>query len=152
MHPQSTMAPDKVWFDQRFAGERASRWQGDLVDGAEGAALARRVYVCYDPWQIKDRLHAQRLPAHNRVDLRLPYVGHATAQALQALGLLGQVVDQALAGTLMREAFADSAPAGDWPTTTSGWLSVHAPRRLRVLEQALQIARPIRPHCCSRSS
>lgn len=143
MHPQSTMAPDKVWFDQRFAGARAGRWQGDLVDGAEGAALARRVYVCYDPWQIKDRLHAQRLPAHNRVDLRLPYVGHATAQALQALGLLGNVVDQALAGTLDARGFREMARQrvrlADYHVRLAQ-RGMHAPRRLRVIEQALQIA------------
>jgi len=143
MHPQSTMAPDKVWFDQRFAGERARRWQGDLIDGAEGAALARRVYVCYDPWQIKDRLHAQRLPAHNRIDLRLPYVGHATAQALQTLGLLGTVVDQALAGTLNAPGFREMARQrvrlADYHVRLAQ-RGIHVPRRLRVLEQALQIA------------
>lgn len=143
MHPQSTLAPDKVWFDQRFAGERATRWQGDLVDGAEGAALARRVYVCYDPWQVKDRLHVQRLPAHNRIDLRLPYVGHATAQALQTLGLLGNVVDQALAGTLDARGFREMARQrvrlADYHVRLAQ-RGVHAPRRLRVLEQALQIA------------
>lgn len=143
MHPQSTMAPDRVWFDQRFAGERARHWQGDLVDGADGAALAGRVYVCYDPWQLKDRLHAQRLPAHNRVDLRLPYVGHATTQALQALGLLGDVVDRALAGTLDAAGFRQMARQrvrlADYHLRLAQ-RGVHVPRRLRALEQALQIA------------
>jgi hypothetical protein len=142
LNPQSSLAPDRIWFDQRFAGPRAGAWSGDFVDGVDGAAVAQRVYVCYDPYQIKDRLHAERLPAHNRVNLRLPFVGHTTAQTLNALGLLGTVFDQALAGTLDEEGFramarkriqlADYhcrlAERGVWP-----------PRRLREIERTLAI-------------
>jgi hypothetical protein len=142
LNPQSTLAPDRVWFDQRFAGRRAAAWKGDFVDGADGARTAGRVYVCYDPHQLKDRLHAERLPSHNRVNLRLPFVGHTTAQALNTLGLLGDVFDGALAGTLdeagfrvlarQRTRLADYhcrlAERGTWP-----------PRRQRHLAEALRI-------------
>jgi hypothetical protein len=141
MHPQSTLAPDRVWFDQRFAA-RAKRWRGDFIDGAEGAAAAARVYVCFDPWQIKDRLHVQRLPAHNRVDLRLPYVGHGTSQALQRLGLLSAVFDQALGGTLDAESFKRMARERVRLAEYNFRLAERGawkPRRLRALEKALQI-------------
>jgi hypothetical protein len=142
LNPQSTLAPDRVWFDQRFAGDRAALWQGDFVDGADGAAQAGRVYVCYDPYQVKDRLHVQRLPAPHRVDLRLPFAGHTTAQALNLLGLLGTVFDGALDGTLDATGFRALARArvcladyhcrlaerGVWP-----------PRRQRTLARALAI-------------
>lgn len=142
MHPQSTLAPDRVWFDQRFATRRAQEWRGDFVDGAEGAAMAQRVYVCYDPWQTKDRLHAQRLPAHNRVDLRLPCVGHATTRALQALGLLGTVVDRALDGTLtaaiFRELAKERVRLPDYHARLAE-RGVHLPRQMRLIGQALEM-------------
>lgn len=142
LNPQSTLAPDRVWFDQRFAGGRGPSWQGDFVDGVDGAATARRVYVCYDPYQVKDHLHAKRLPVHNRVNLRLPFVGHTTAQALNGLGLLGAVFDQALAGTLDEAAFRQLARArvrsADYHVRLAErglWL----PRRLRHLSMALAL-------------
>ncbi|WP_374568522.1 sulfotransferase family 2 domain-containing protein [Ideonella sp.] len=141
MHPQSTLAPDRIWFDQRFAA-RAKRWRGDFVDGIDGAAVATRVYVCFDPWQIKDRLHVQRLPPHNRVDLRLPYVGHATSQSLQRLGLLGSVFDQALAGTLDAAGFKRMARERVRLAEYQFRLAergVWKPRRLHILGKALQI-------------
>jgi hypothetical protein len=109
LNPQSTLAPDLVWFDQRFAGARAQAWEGDFIDGVDGAMTAARVYACYDPHFLKDRLHVERLPTHNRVNLRLPFVGHTTAQALNALGLLGHVFDQVLAGTLSEAGFREMA-------------------------------------------
>ena len=140
LNPQSSLSPHKVWFDQRFAGARAAAWAGDLVDGVQGAEGARRVYVCYDPYQIKDRLHAERLPAHNRVNLRLPFVGHTTAQTLNALGLLGRVFDQALAGTLDEAGFREMArkrsELADYHCRLAE-RGVWMPRRLRELDRAL---------------
>lgn len=142
LNPQSTLAPDRVLFDQRYAGARAAHWRGDFIDGVDGAATARRVYVCYDPYQIKDRLHADRLPTHNRINLRLPSVGHTTAQALNGLGLLGIVFDEALQGTLDEAGFRRLARA------RVQWADYHVrmaergmwlPRRLRYLEQGLAI-------------
>lgn len=140
--PQSTLAPERCWFDQRFAGPRGKRWRGDLVDGADGAEAARRVYVCYDPYQVKDRLHVQRLPAHNRVDLRLPFVGHTTVQALAAMRQLRPVFDQALAGTLDAAGFRQIARGRSGLADYHALLAefgVHEPRRLRCLERALAI-------------
>lgn len=143
MHPQSTLAPDRVAFDQRFAGARAARWEGDFIDGAQGAAAAARVYACYDPWQTRDRLHVQRLPVHNRINLRLPCVGHATAQALQTLGLLGTVFDAALDGTLTATDFRHLARQrvrlADYHLRLAE-RGIHVPRRLRLLDEALRIA------------
>lgn len=147
LNPQSTLAPDRVWFDQRFSGSHAAAWKGDFVDGADGAASAARVYVCYDPWHLKDRLHAQRLPRRNRVDLRLPFGGHATAQTLQSLTLLGSVVDKALEGTLDESTFRDMARAR--AQLPEYWLrlsrrGLHVPRQVRCLERALFL-RPDHP-------
>jgi hypothetical protein len=142
LNPQSTLAPDRVWFDQRFAEARAVSWTGDFVDGVDGAATARRVYVCYDPYQIRDRLHADRLPTHNRINLRLPSVGHTTAQALNSLGLLGIVFDEALQGTLDEAGFRRLARArvqlADYHVRMAE-RGVWMPRRLRYLEQGLTI-------------
>lgn len=139
--PQSTLAPDRVWFDQRFAGARASAWAGDFVDGADGAAAASRVYVCYDPFQVKDRLHVARLQQGNLVRLRLPFTGHATALALRAMNLLGPVFDGAVAGTLTEAGFRALARA------RVNWADYHArlaergryrPRRLAFIARALE--------------
>ena len=142
LHPQSTLAPDRVWFDQRFAGRRAGAWQGDFVDGVDGAAAAARVYVCYDPYQVKDRLHADRLPQHNLIRLRMPFVGHTTAQALNALGVLGKVFDRALSGNLDERRFRRIARKrvrlADYHCRLAE-RGMWQPRRLRHLAQALAI-------------
>ena len=145
LNPQSSLAPERVWFDQRFAGPRAGAWTGDFVDGIDGAAVAGRVYVCYDPYQVKDRLHAERLPSHNRVNLRLPFAGHTTAQTLSALGLLGTVFDQALEGTLDEAAFRAMARKRSQLADYHCRLAergVWMPRRLRELERTLALDPP----------
>jgi hypothetical protein len=142
MSPQSTLAPELAWFDQRFSGARKSLWEGDFVDGAVGAAAAGRVYVCFDPRRTKDRLQVERLPVHNRVDLKLPHCGHVTTQALQALGLLGQVVDGALDGSLSAAAIRQMARQrvhlADYHVSIAE-RGVWLPRRLAALERALTI-------------
>jgi Sulfotransferase family len=141
-HPQTTLAPGLVWFDQRFAGDRAALWQGNFVDGADGARAAQRVYVCYDPYQIKDRLHAERLPRENLVRLRLPFAGHATSQALHTLGLLGHVIDGALAQTLDEPEFRRMALARDRLADYHCRLAERGrwlPRRQRHLARALDL-------------
>lgn len=142
LHPQSTLAPDRVWFDQRFAGAGAAAWQGDFVDGVDGAAVAARVYACYDPYQVKDRLHAQRLPSANLVRLRLPFVGHKTSQALHALGLLGPVLDGALDHSLDEAGFRRLARAREGLADYHCRLAERgrwAPRRQRHLARALTL-------------
>lgn len=145
LNPQSSLAPERVWFDQRYAGPRASAWEGDFVDGVDGAEVAGRVYVCYDPYQVKDRLHAERLPPRNRVNLRLPFAGHTTAQTLHALGLLGTVFDQALEGTLDEAGFRAMARKRSQLADYHCRLAergVWMPRRLRELERTLALDPP----------
>jgi hypothetical protein len=142
MNPQSTLAPDICWFDQRFAGARAAAWQGDFVDGAVEARAAARIYVCYDPYQIKDRLHVERLHPANLMRLRLPFAGHTTALALNTLGILGHVFDQAAAGTLDEPGFRrlarERVRLADYHLHLAE-RGLHLPRRQRHLHQALAI-------------
>jgi hypothetical protein len=142
LNPQSTLAPARCWFDQRFAGPGAAAWEGDFVDGADGARAASRVYLCYDPYQVKDRLHAQRLPLARRINLRLPFAGHATPKLLSKVGLLGPVFDKAWAGSLTEAEFRrlarERVKSADYHLRLAE-RGVFVPRRLRVLDTALAL-------------
>lgn len=143
LNPQSTLAPGRCWFDQRFAGPGAAAWKGDFIDGVDGARAAACVYICYDPYQVKDRLHAQRLPSARRINLRLPFAGHATPRLLSEVGLLGPVFDKAWAGSLTEAEFRrlarERAKSADYHLRLAE-RGVFVPRRLRALDTALALA------------
>lgn len=141
LNPQSTLAPGRCWFDQRFSGPAGAAWEGDFIDGVDGAKAASRVFICYDPYQVKDRLHAQRLPAR-RVNLRLPFAGHATPKLLSRVGLLGPVFDKAWEGSLTEAEFRrlarDRVKSPDYHLRLAD-RGVSVPRRLRAIDAALAL-------------
>lgn len=94
-NPQTTLHPEKSNWETRFGVARNYDWNNIYGDAADGAKWADRVYVTYDPYCKPDRLHVDRLPSHNLIRLRVPYVGHQMPTWLQKLGILATVFDGA---------------------------------------------------------
>lgn len=99
-NPQSTMIPAETGWEHRFQVSRRLDWSGLFNDGALGARFASVVYVTYDPYCLEDRKHVDRLTACPLVRLPVPFVGHQMPVWLQQMGVLGQVFDAAMEGTL----------------------------------------------------
>lgn len=74
--PQSTLRPDLVPWETRYAEGRAADWTGDFSDAADSVSAAHRIYIAYDAFYALDRKHVERLNAPNVVGLRTPCAGH----------------------------------------------------------------------------
>ena len=75
-------------------------WEGDFSDGA--TSMAESVLI-YDPLFNLDTAHAERY--NNRIDLKIPGVGHSIPKHLQNLGLLKSIFEQFLINDINIEAF-----------------------------------------------
>ncbi|GAA0309722.1 hypothetical protein [Rhodovulum strictum] len=103
--PQSTLAPDLVPWEQRFAPGRAADWTLGFGDAAHSVAAADRAWIVYDPFHRADRQHADRLSGPNVTHLRAPGLGHKSALVLNRMGCLKAVMTGAIEGSLTRAGF-----------------------------------------------
>ncbi len=110
-NPQTTLDTKIVPWETRFAQGRRQDWSGDFSDTTNSAALARRLYMTYDPFDTPDRKHIERIPGDNVVLLKIPFTGHATPEWLLQMKVLSQVSDMALSEELTTENFAQLARA-----------------------------------------
>jgi tetratricopeptide (TPR) repeat protein len=99
-NPQSTMKPDLVPWEHRFAEARAQDWSGDFADASIGARFAKTVYVAYDPLFDLDYRHVDRLDGANLVHFKMPLVGHVVASWMHEANVLSTFLDGALSGTI----------------------------------------------------
>lgn len=110
-NPQTTLRPRETPWETRYQFARGMEWDGEFSDGAVGARFAARVYVSYDPFHEGDRRHVERLDTHNLVLLKVPVVGHQMALWLLKMGVLAEVFDSALDGSLTSARFRELAKA-----------------------------------------
>lgn len=105
LSPQSTLDTGLVPWETRFAAGRRQDWSGPFGDAAAEAASAGRVYLLYDPLYAPDLRHARRFAGPHVVHLRARHSGHKSALFLRRAGLLSQVSQAAIEGTLTAEGF-----------------------------------------------
>ena len=103
--PQSTLNTDLVPWEKRFANGRAADWTLPLSDGAETIAPVARAYLIFDPFFEPDRLHAMRIQGPGVIHLKAFGFGHKTALVMNRMGLLKQVMEHAIDGTLTEGEF-----------------------------------------------
>lgn len=104
LSPQSTLDPALVPWDQRFPDAASLDWTGDFADAA-ALRHVQKLHIAFDPLDPCDRRHAARIPSENRIDILLPFLGHASPVWLTKLGLLQDLVGQILARTFDQAAF-----------------------------------------------
>lgn len=100
MNPISSLSQKLAPWETRFNVAKAFNWEGDFCDGA--ASTAQNVII-YDPLFNLDAAHIRRY--NNRVDLKLPGVGHSIPKHLNNLGLLKSIFEQFLINNIDVQAF-----------------------------------------------
>ncbi len=111
MAPQSTLSEELVPWEKSFLLGRKQNWSGDFIDGKIGALKAKKVYAIYDPFVSGDRKHIERLDSKNLIKLPLPFMGHRIPAALLRMGVLKQVVLQAINEELDVKSFKELSKA-----------------------------------------
>lgn len=110
-NPQSTLDSRIVPWETRFVEGRSQDWSGDFADGVFAQPCSRRIYLTYDPFHEQDRLHVRRIAGPNVTAFKIPLVGHGTPDWLLQMGVLQQVTDQMLDGSVSIESFATAVRA-----------------------------------------
>ncbi len=105
-NPQSTVDHKFVPWEHRYPLGWVQDWSGDFSDAAGVTHLARQIYVTYDPFEVNDRRHVDRLRQDNITHLKMPLLGHGTPFWLQQLGLLAETTEKMLDESLTSLAFA----------------------------------------------
>lgn len=91
MNPISSLSATLTPWETRFRLGKTLDWEGDFSDGT--TSMAESVLI-YDPLFNLDTAHAERY--NNRIDLKMPGVGHSVPKHLQNLGLLKSIFEQFL--------------------------------------------------------
>jgi len=100
LQPISSLAPDLVPWETRFAHGRALDWRGSYRDGAAGITGVASLYALYDP-ATNDAHHVERVASTAGTRLRrieIPGAIHAVPRFLQERKLLGPAVLACLRG------------------------------------------------------
>lgn len=103
--PQTSLDPALVPWETRYRKGAARDFGGPYGDGAEGIEKAARVFVFYDPYQVADARHAERLRGGQVVKLRAPLLGHRLGSSLGQMGILSPLILAALQGRLCEADF-----------------------------------------------
>lgn len=105
LRPQATLAASIVGWDTRHKTQRRHDFTTrygfapDMIEAAETA------YVVYSPVQKADAIHASLFTRNNVMPLRVPGIGNKVEQALDAMGVLDDLIIAAMNGTLSPAAF-----------------------------------------------
>jgi tetratricopeptide (TPR) repeat protein len=105
-NPQSTLDRRLAPWETRYQEGQAQDWAGDFADAADGARRAQAVYLSYDPFFDLDRRQAERLSWDNVLPLKAPMLGHSLPQWFFHLGILKQIFEMVVQGTMTTEAWA----------------------------------------------
>jgi hypothetical protein len=100
LSPQSTMDPRLVPWERRFAVARRLDWSGRYADATKEVRDAAQVIIVFDPRTEPDRRHAERFPAHNRLLLPAPYLGHKVATGLLEMKVLKPFMQASIEGRM----------------------------------------------------
>ncbi len=104
--PRATMDPERAGWDLRDPAARRLNFTdryGYAPDMTEGAG---KVFVIHDPHHAPDAMHAALFDKTYVTRLPMRHTGPDTGRAAVASGLLGPVLDDAMAGTLDGPGFA----------------------------------------------
>lgn len=106
LSPQFTLNPVTVPWEPRWveAGQKQD-WDGDFANAADNCKSAARVVVTYDPHFKLDAKHIEQLYSSNVLKLPVPNVGHSTVMWLNRMGILSNLFDSFMDGTLEKRAF-----------------------------------------------
>ncbi len=106
LRPVATLSPSIAGWDRRYMKDRrldfTTRYgyAPAMVEGAD------RCYVISDPGVLEDSLHTALFTGTNTTRLRVPYLSDKIDSGLSEMGILNDVVQMAMEGTLDPLSFA----------------------------------------------
>lgn len=98
--PQATLDPQRVPWEDRFAGGRRCDWTGRYAHAPDHCRRAEAVHILHDPYFAPDGRHAALYDGPNVQHLNLWYAAHKSAVFLRRADLLKPIMQEAVAGTL----------------------------------------------------
>ncbi len=106
LDPCATLDPRHAGWDQRNRALRRLDFTTRYGYGPDMIAGASQVHLMFDPLRAEDAMHAALYRAAHVMPLRLPHLGGDTESALQAMGILPDILTMAMQGNLDEAAFA----------------------------------------------
>ena len=103
--PQSTLDKTIVPWEARYKVAWGQDFSGPYGDAALSSQSAASVNLLYDPYVKADAAHAARFEGQNVTRWRCPLLGHRLGSSLNQMGVLKDVVYQAVEGSLTPDAF-----------------------------------------------
>jgi len=103
--PQATLDPGTAGWETRYKKGRKRDFQGRYGSAPDQMASASKIYLIYDPLAPLDRRHADLFTDPRIIRLKCRRMGHRIASAMQGMGILKQVVEQSIEGTLTEPRF-----------------------------------------------
>lgn len=103
--PQATLDPGTAGWETRYKKARKRDFLGRYGSAPESVASASKIYLIYDPLAPLDRQHADLFTDPRIIRLQCRLMGHRIASAMQGMGILKQVVEQSIEGTLTEPQF-----------------------------------------------
>lgn len=136
MNPISTLSEDLVPWETRFKHSKKNwDWSHNCYDGATSNATN---IITYDPLFSLDAKHAARY--HNRINLKVPGIGHGVPKHLNNLGALKLAFEMFLYNAIEPELFHKKVRNRRHYTGYYKWLLSNqnkhlTPRRASVIEK-----------------
>ncbi len=96
INPQTTLDPERVPWETRYATGRRQDWTLPLADAAALTRDLGRVNLFYDPYHTLDQWHVDRLQGDNLRIFRCRYSSHKTAVFLRKIDALKPVMEHCI--------------------------------------------------------
>ncbi|MEL6958220.1 MAG: hypothetical protein AAGL89_04625 [Pseudomonadota bacterium] len=100
IQPQATLDPARARWDRRFPEARRLDFSSRFGFAPMMVETAAQVWVVHDPSVIEDGMHASLFDADNITHFTTPYLGPHAEIGLQQMGVLHEMIEAAMDGTL----------------------------------------------------
>lgn len=100
IRPQATIDPQIVGFDQRYRDQRIKDFSSRYGYAPHMIDAADQAYLAFDPSQNLDAMHAALFTRPNVMMLRCNGFGGRVSDAMARIGILDDLIEEAMDGTL----------------------------------------------------
>ncbi len=98
--PQSTLDKSIVPWEMRYKTVWNRDFSGAYGDASLVSDAAETVHIMYDPYVKPDAAHAARFTGKNVKFWRCPHLGHRLGSSLHQMGILSEIAQKCINGTL----------------------------------------------------
>lgn len=106
IRPRATLDPRQTGWDDRYTALRRMDFSSRYGYAPDMVEAAADVWLILDPMERQDAMHAALFRAPNVQVLRTPWLGDALEEALNSMGFLPRLLNEACLGSLTPALFA----------------------------------------------